>query len=62
MKTIQEAKDENIDYVSVDDSKFVGSNKISERIFKMHFKKTEDILSDYENLKDVKPDDTKNKK
>lgn len=47
MKTIQEAKDENIDYVSVDDSKFVGSNKISERIFKMHFKKTEDILKNY---------------
>lgn len=62
MKTIQEAKDENIDYVSVDDSKFVGSNKISERIFKMHFKKTEDILNDYEDAKNLKQNDSENGK
>ncbi|GCE63944.1 NusA N-terminal domain-containing protein [Candidatus Mycoplasma haematohominis] len=62
MKTIQEAKDENIDYVSVDDSKFVGSNKISERIFKMHFKKSEDILNDYYSEDKSEKDGSKGKK
>lgn len=44
LKTIQEAKDENLDYIAIDDDKFSNSNKISERIFKMHYKKNENAM------------------
>ncbi|XP_032746456.1 translation initiation factor IF-2-like [Rattus rattus] len=43
----EEIKDENLDYISIDDAKFFGSNKISDRIFRMHFKKSDDVLKDY---------------
>lgn len=46
LKTIQEAKDEGLEYVSIDDDKFVSSNKISERMYKMHFKKTDVPLTE----------------
>ncbi|AEG73732.1 transcription antitermination-termination factor, NusA [Mycoplasma haemofelis Ohio2] len=57
LKTIQEAKDEGIDYVAIDDDKFTNSNKISDRIFKMHLKKNVDVLQKFHSNKSVDDDE-----
>lgn len=49
LKTIQEAKDEKIEYIAVDNYKNTNSENVSNRIFEMHYMKNEEALSRFHN-------------